>query len=308
MVIKERFNINKTYLLLVLNQLYCTHINFLLIYKSPIFRLETQRNYQTLGINMVRVMPISQPVEDLSKCITSACMESMENSPNQWGMVDLNAHVAYFNPVVKKLFNLKHSYNESGRHYKEIPHPVFEKYADRFYLHDSYIIAKRRPSQSLQVHKLSGGWKAYIENWTPVFNKQRSEVVGLRGEGTLLDDFWLRKIELLQEKMKLEKLTNREGVSLEIRNHPKLSQRETEVLFLMMLDKSIKEIANCLCSTASKNTSTISTSTVYTYIKRIKEKFGVMNDKALIEYVFQDEYQNYIPPSFLCRNMSLILD
>ncbi len=256
---------------------------------------------------MVRVMPISHPIDDINKFITPACIKNMEKSTNQWGVVDLNAHVVYYNPVVKRLFNLKSSYNESGRHYKEIPHPVFEKYADRFYLHDNYIVTKRRASQSLQVHNLSGGWKAYVENWEPVFN-QKKQVIGLRGEGTLLDDYWLRKIELLREKMKLEKPTKKEGVSLEIRSYPKLSQRETEVLFLLMLDKSKKEIANCLCSTTHRKASGISTSTVYTYINRLKEKFGIVNDKELIEYVFHNEYQNYIPPSLLHRNMSLTLD
>ena len=252
-------------------------------------------------------MPVSQPIEDLTKLLPSLCLNKMESSSNQWGVVDLNAHVVYFNPVVKQLFGLKSSFDEVGRHYKEIPHLVFESHSDNFYLHDSYIVSRRRASHSLQVHNLSGGWKAYVEHWTPIFDRG-NKIVGLQGEGKLLDDYWLTKIGLIREKMKLESPFGEKGLSMQIEFHPKLSQRETEVLFLLMLEKSKKEIANCLTSTSLKNKKSISTSTVYTYVNRLKEKFGVSSDDALIEYVFHNKYQNYIPPAFFHRNMSLILD
>ena len=219
------------------------------------------------------------------------------NTTNQYAECDIDGHFIYWNSWTQKLYNLPDSYNVEGRSYQEIPHPVLERFSERFRLYDREIINSPSPKKVLEVHEFSIGWKAYQQYWTSIKNES-GEVVGIKGVGVLIDDYWVSRINAVREKMKLESIDKTKGCSLKLENIPLLNNRQSEIIILLMMDLKSKAISNALG---------ISKNTTDGYIRELKDKFDAVNLQNLIDKAFYNEYQNHLIPSFCKSDISFLI-
>ena len=210
-----------------------------------------------------------------------------------------DGHYIYLNPWIKKLYDLPDSFNPEGKFFGEIPEPVHERFHERFCANDKEIINNSNNTKHiLEIHNFPNiGWKAYYQTWKAEKNES-GIIIGTKGYGKPIDSYWIYRVNSIREKMKLESIGSINGCSLKLEDIPSLSKRESEVMFLLMIEVTPKAIGSVLG---------IGKSSTDTYIVKLKEKFGVHNLKALIEKAFHNSYHNHLMPSFFQRELSFLI-
>lgn len=135
----------------------------------------------------------------------------------------------------------------------------------------------------------------YLYRVSPIIHPDTKERVGLIGELELFDCKYLgQAFKLTAQLVRIETLAS--GLTKLPLGDYTLSQREEEVLFLLMIGHTHKEIANIINSVQEKQ---ITISAVNAVIRRLFIKFDVVSITDLLIKISGSNLLEKIPSSFL---------
>ncbi|WP_354008924.1 LuxR C-terminal-related transcriptional regulator [Endozoicomonas lisbonensis] len=222
----------------------------------------------------------------------------METGSSQaWGVHDCYGRAFYMNTHTKRVFGLPDKYDVSGRHFSELPAPIFFACSDKVIEQNNICISERREIRVLNVHPGGDGWFAYVSSKVPHYNL-KGEVDGVLSCGYSVTRGWLSAAQNIRKLMKVDQRTSRGQLSLRAGHLPNLSPRESEVLFFLICNQQIKQIAGIL---------SLSENTVRTHIEHLKKKFEVHSISQLIEASIAVGCQDFLPETLRLQQLSMIV-
>ena len=234
----------------------------------------------------------------LEPAISQDFLNYMETaSPQAWGVHDCHGRAFYMNDHSRCLFGLPRNYDICGRHFSELPAPIFFACADKVVEQNNICIAEQREIRVLNVHPGGDGWFAYVSSKMPHYNL-KGEIDGILSSGYSVTRGWLSAAQNIRSLMKVDQRTSRGQLSLQVGHLPNLSPRESEVLFFLICNQQIKQIAGIL---------SLSENTVRTHIEHLKKKFGVHSISQLIEASIALGCQDFLPETLRLRQLSMIV-
>ena len=162
---------------------------------------------------------------------------------------------------------------------------------------DQAIINGRVPKALLKVSKFCDGLAPHLAIKTPLINPETNNVVGILTQGYEMGTTNLTK-NIIQ-KMDSHKKTDH------LKNRPKLSKREKEIIFFFMANLSSQEIADII---GEHEGNPITKSTIDSVFNdQLYLKFDVYNRVALYQKLQALGYDQLIPKTLLSK-MSVMLD
>lgn len=174
------------------------------------------------------------------------------------------------------------------------------KNANAYLAEDQRVIKENKKLSFLQISRFADGLtQALYYEKAPLINFKKSQVVGVLCQGFAIKGAFLSNIYKVfsamsnRQQFKTAWLGNY-TIETEVDCLSNFSQREMECLFYLLRGKSAKEIAKTLA---------ISSRTVETYLENLKFKTNSQSKGELINFCFQQGYQNKMPQSIFCGLM-----
>lgn len=162
---------------------------------------------------------------------------------------------------------------------------------------DQSVINSRVPKVILKVNKFCDGLTPHLAIKTPLINPETNNVVGIL---TQLHDFVTTNLtQNIIPKMDGHKKTDH------LKNGPKLSKREKEIIFFFMAHLSSQEIADIIGKHEGKPLTKSTIDSVFN--DQLYLKFDVYNRVALYQKLQTLGYDQLIPQTLLSK-MSVMLD
>lgn len=217
-----------------------------------------------------------------------------------WGVHDCHSRVYYLNGHSTSLFGLPRKYPVCGKHFSEIPAPIFSACSEQIVEQNRLCIQEKKELSVLNVHPGGKGWFAYITHKRPHYN-QKGEVDGVLSYGQSVTRAWMNAAHDIRSLMKLDSraaLSNGQ-TSFRLGTMPNLSPRESEVLFFVICNQQIKQIASILG---------VSENTVRTHIEHLKKKFEVHSIAQLIEAAISTGCHDFMPSTLRLKQLSMIIE
>jgi DNA-binding CsgD family transcriptional regulator len=220
------------------------------------------------------------------------------------GCKDLNSVFLYGNKENANLVGLKNSEDMVGRHQSDFPCEAVVNSSKVWTAQDTIVISEKTPLEILDVHPFITGWKAYITRKTPLWNENKTEVMGtIYHMVDVTRDSVLKVFHALAKRIGKTSNELLEGQNSRILtnniNKPSLTVRQTEVLFLVLFGRSSKEIERIL---------KISNKTVASHIEDLKEKFCASSKSELVDKAYSLGIEKFIPKSLFNKQLSLIIE
>lgn len=235
----------------------------------------------------------------LQPAISRDFLNYMETGSAQaWGVHDCYGRAFYMNEHSRQLSGLPRHYDICGRHFSELPAPIFFSCADKVVAQNEICITQQREIRVLNVHPGGDGWFAYMSKKLPHYNLQ-GEVDGVLSAGYSVTRSWMHAAHNIRCLMKVDQRAMRGQISLNVGHLPCLSPRESEVLFFLLCNQQIKQIAGIL---------SLSENTVRTHIEHLKKKFGVHSIAQLIEAAIAVGCHDFLPETLRLRQLSMIVE
>ena len=229
------------------------------------------------------------------RAIGSSLFYIMTTSLEPWGCKDKNSVFVFANDAYKKLLGIPIAFDISGRKDGELPAPTSD-FEREFQLHDRRTENEQQTLSSLEVHQFgkSSSIEAYRFEKMPCIDS--TGVIGTIFHGVKLSEQY---INLSYQLNQLVGVHNTPIASFSEGNHLNglLSSREHEILFLIGLGFSTKEIASRL---------NLGNRTIENYLAKIRTRFGVKKTQKLREMAWEYGWVNNIPKRFLTPRSVII--
>ncbi|KEQ17975.1 hypothetical protein GZ78_10200 [Endozoicomonas numazuensis] len=229
--------------------------------------------------------------------LSSDFMHFMEHDRVQaWGVHDCHARAFYLNEHSSWLFGIPHRYKVCGKRFTDIPAPIFSRCSDQIVEQNNICIKDKKEITVLNVHPGGNGWFAYISKKKPHYNRL-NQVDGVISHGYSVTQSWMKAAMNIRCLMKLDCRASGQS-SFRVGAMPKLSPRESEVLFFLICNQQIKQIAGIL---------SLSENTIRSHIEHLKKKFEVHSIAQLIEAAISVGCHDFLPPTLRLKQLSMIM-
>ncbi|TDR81491.1 helix-turn-helix transcriptional regulator [Paludibacterium purpuratum] len=217
---------------------------------------------------------------------------------------DLQSTHLYTNQQSADLIGLRYKEEAVGMTDLDLPCGAVES-AHLFRAQDREVIRTGQPLRILDIHRYAGNqWRTLIAYKTP-WRDPAQNIVGTICQSQELDSRWLLELGVLLGKTAdgpmsgNNLLTSRTSYII---GHPglgpKLTQRQQEILFLLLRGRSARLIGRALG---------IATRTVEWHLVMLKEKFAALSKSELIDKAIELGYLHNLPPGLSKRSLSIIL-
>ncbi|TDR82730.1 helix-turn-helix transcriptional regulator [Paludibacterium purpuratum] len=236
--------------------------------------------------------------------ITPHQQQLIDTLPGFWGCKDLQSNFLYTTQQTAELFGFRHKEEIVGLSDLDLHCDAAES-AHLFRAQDREVIRTGQTLRILDIHRYSNHtWRSML-TCKRLLRDPAQNIVG-----TIVNTQELNSDELLQLGALLGKiayspmsgsdqLTTRTSFIIGHPSQgPKLTQRQQEILFLLLRGRSARLIGRALG---------ISTRTVEWHVCMLKEKFAVVSKSELIDKAFEQGYLNNLPPGLCKRSLSIIL-
>ncbi|WP_391529072.1 helix-turn-helix transcriptional regulator [Photorhabdus akhurstii] len=220
--------------------------------------------------------------------ISPQVINTMEQSNEPWGIKDENTRYIYVNRACKRLQNISSSFDYEGLYEHELPWDGAES-AKEYMAHDRKVVKQEKRICSLEthVHGKEQILSSYFFAKYPLYHEDGS-CMGIIYHGWQAQDFSFTR--LFRGKL---------PASIMFQPPTDLfTQREWDVIFFMLQKYTSKQIGRML---------SISHRTVETHIARIYERIGVHSSYQLEEYCRTNDYDLYMPKSFVHPKTRMLL-
>lgn len=216
--------------------------------------------------------------------------------PGYWGCKDLNSVYVYANQAYGQLIGIKNAQDCIGRTDFEMPSPSAACAAD-YQQQDRYVIETGHSVKILDIHPYPDGhWHAHIFTKTP-WRDNQGQIQGTIFFGQDLTDTAILEVgHWVCRATRLSSAQTFESAAEQVT--PKLTARESEVLFLLLYGKKPQHIARML---------NISIKTVEGYEDKLRSKFTALNKDQLIDLALDHGFGSVIPKTLLKRQLSVML-
>jgi DNA-binding CsgD family transcriptional regulator len=220
------------------------------------------------------------------------------------GCQDLNNVFLYINRESSETLGLKNPEDIVGRTTLDVPCEAAVNCAPIWYSQDKLVMEEKNTLEILDVHPYVTGWKSYVTRKSPLWNDEKTEVMGTIYHGLeITTNQFIKIFQILSKRIAKtdnEILTGENSrILTENIKKPLLTPRQTEVLFLLILGGNLKDIAKSL---------KISDRTVSVHIEFLKNKFDASNKSELIDNAYSLGVEKFIPKSLFNQQFSIILD
>ncbi|WP_252180454.1 helix-turn-helix transcriptional regulator [Endozoicomonas sp. 4G] len=213
-----------------------------------------------------------------------------------WGVHDCHARAFYMNEHSLWLYGLPQHYKICGKRFTDIPAPIFARCSEQIVEQNNICIREKKEITVLNVHPGGSGWFAYVSRKKPHYNSLQ-QVDGVLSHGYSVTQSWMKAAMNIRCLMKLDGRARGQS-SFRIGAMPSLSPRESEVLFFLICNQQIKQIAGIL---------SLSENTIRSHIEHLKKKFGVHSITQLIEAAISVGCHDFLPPTLRLRQLSMIM-
>ncbi|MBV8048591.1 MAG: helix-turn-helix transcriptional regulator [Paludibacterium sp.] len=239
----------------------------------------------------------------MTTLISPQLQQLFDSQAGCWGCKDEQSNFIYANQTYTNLVGLCRKEDIAGMTDLDVPCGTAES-AHLFRAQDREVIQRGERLRILDIHRFSDKqWRSFIFTKTPLRDHAQRTI------GTIFHGMELNSRELLELGALLSKITCSVGehgllampTSYIIGQHPagkKLSQRQEEVLFLLLRGRSARQIAQALG---------IATRTVEWHQETLKAKFSASNKSELIDNAIAQGYLNVLPPGLSKRSLSIVL-
>ena len=205
------------------------------------------------------------------------------------------------------LFDLRRGKDLVGKNDDELPCKA-SQFAEAFRQQDQSVMTLGKSLKTIDIHPYGRDvWKILLCVKSPLYGKGKKEniIIGTSGYAVdLTETFFeigyllsknsnLFHIDQKSNKIQNSYLISQEYVSI------KLTQRQSECLFLLLRGKTIKQIAVIL---------NLSMRTITDHLDALKYKFHALNKSELIDKAIENGFINFIPQSFLGCQLTGILN
>ncbi|MGI9277357.1 MAG: LuxR C-terminal-related transcriptional regulator [Endozoicomonas sp.] len=223
----------------------------------------------------------------------------MDNDQVQaWGVHDCSDKAFYVNRHSAWLFGIPRSFRVCGKPFSEIPAPIFRNCSEKIIEQNHICIQQKKEIAVLNVHPGGNGWFAYISKKSPHYNL-KGEVDGVLSYGYSVTQAWMKAANNIRSLMKVDDRTLKGQAAFQVvGSFPCLSPRESEVLFFLICNQQIKQIASIL---------ELSENTIRTHIEHLKKKFSVHSIAQLLEAAIASGCQDFLPATLRLRQLSKIV-
>ncbi|TDR73821.1 helix-turn-helix transcriptional regulator [Paludibacterium purpuratum] len=236
--------------------------------------------------------------------ITPQLKHLVDTLPGFWYCKDVQSTYLYINQHDAELLGLQHKEEFVGQTDLDLPCGAAES-AHLFRAQDREVIHSGQILRMLDIHRYGGNqWRALLTCKAPL-RDQDQNIIGVIGHGQELDSHELLELGVLLGKIADSPvsgnnlLTSRTSYIIGHPGHgPKLTQRQQEILFLLLRGRSARLIGRALG---------ISTRTVEWHVGMLKEKFAALSKSELIDKAIEQGFLNNLPPGLCKRSLSLIL-
>ena len=214
-------------------------------------------------------------------------VEGVRNSPGVWGIKDTDSLVLVLSPLIKKLIGEKpHESVEGISDY--MARCDAAEFADHFIMQDQRVIRTRQPYRYLSVCHYDGQVSTHFAQKKLLVNKANEPFGTISHCEELYSD---QSITILKLLLRSPLITYKKNNQLilefsEPENYPKLSDRQKEILFLILRGRTTKEIAKIL---------SLSPRTVEDHIHQLKNKFQCENKSQMIDKAYCYNWHTYVP-------------
>lgn len=220
------------------------------------------------------------------------------------GCKDLNSVFLYGNKVTTENVGLNNPEDILGRTTLDVPCETCIKFHNIWTEQDNIVIKEKTSLEILDVQNYINGFKAYITKRSPLWNEDRTNVIGTIYQGIdITRESVLKIFHSLSKRIGKTDSIFLDGQDSRILtkniHRPNLTIKETETLFLIIFGKTAKDIAKILC---------ISQRTVVEYTEDLKIKFDAKNKSELIDKSYSLGIEKFIPKSLFNKNLSVILE
>ena len=212
-----------------------------------------------------------------------------------WDIMDLHNRFAYANKNLNRIVGLPENYDFEGRYMAEPPAACYEVCSGEFIEQNEHCIRSGKEVEILDIHPgENGDWFIYIFHKRPVW--VNGEIVGTLHRGRDVMEHWKEGVSGLQQLYAY--FSGKKELSLS-RQHPKtLTNKQVEVVFLLLCDKSIKEISQILCT---------SERAIRSRVDELKVKLGVSRTRDIVDAAVARGYHKHIPGRLTGKQLSMIL-
>src|SRR3569833_1142769 len=256
-----------------------------------------------------RHFPHDLPVNNSAAILTlplaaagdSDYFDILSQIPGMWGWKSREHKYICASVSLTQLLGFERQRDINGRHDWSLPCRAREC-AEAYHLQDHLVMQKLAPLRILDIAQFAGGeWRTQITTKSPLFDK-KNRVIGVSFH--VVDTASLGTIELSRAldkdyaRLVPERTAERMNTAAGDMNIHKMTSRESEVLFFLLRGHNTKMIAKVL---------EVSHRTIEHHIDSLKHKFGVANKFDLHYAAVAHGYLNFLPPSLLRKQLSIIL-
>ncbi len=218
-----------------------------------------------------------------------------DKMPGVWGCKDERSMFCYANAEFARINGVAHHLDLIGTTSADLPNEV-AACAELFHEQERAVMEHRKSFRMLDIHPWVGGWGVRVVTKTPWLDGQQ-QVVGTIFHGVDITDAYSMNLSAQLARwsgagQQSFVLQGADGAG------PKLTARESEVLFLIMRGKTAKLAAASLG---------LSPRTVQQHIDMLKAKFNAANKSELIDAAMASGYLNRIPLSLFTKQLSVVL-
>ncbi|TDR81492.1 helix-turn-helix transcriptional regulator [Paludibacterium purpuratum] len=240
----------------------------------------------------------------MDSLITPHQQQLIDTLPNYCVAKDLQSNYLYANQQAANLVGLRYKEEAVGMTDLDLPCGAVES-AHLFRAQDREVIRTGQPVRILDIHCYGGSqWRSLLLCKVPLRDPAQN-IVGTIGHGQELDNRELVALGALLGKIAYSPmsgnylLTSRTSYIIGSPTHgPKLSQRQEEILFLLLRGRSARLIGRALG---------IAIRTVEWHLVILKEKFAALSKSELIDKAIELGYLHNLPPGLSKRSLSIIL-
>jgi len=235
----------------------------------------------------------------LKSDLSSSQLSLFQQLPGCWGCKDKDSTFVYVNAAYAQLIGVDSPQECIGRTDFDMPSQTTQCAQD-FREQDQYVMSTRKALKVLDIHPYPDGrWHAHIFTKTPWFDEDNN-VQGTIFYGQELTDtailevgHWVCRVTGINNKN-----DSTSSPRVQSRLDTPLTNRESEVLFLLLYGKKPQFIANSM---------SISIKTVEGHVARLRNKFQATSKHQLIEYALDSGYGSVIPETLLKKQISVVL-
>ncbi|TDR77946.1 helix-turn-helix transcriptional regulator [Paludibacterium purpuratum] len=217
---------------------------------------------------------------------------------------DSQSTYLYANQRDAELIGLRHQEEAIGMSDLDLPCGAVES-AHLFRAQDREVIRSGQTLRVLDIHRYADNtWHSFLAHKMPL-RDQAQNIVGVIGQMHEIKTRELLALGVLLNKIAysakagIDPLATSTSYIIGSPGHgPKLTQRQEEIMFLLLRGKSARLIGRALG---------ISTRTVEWHLCMLKEKFAVLSKSELIDKAIELGYLHNIPPGLCKRSLSLVL-